>query len=105
MATTLSDAQRSWSRDRFYTIDGRQLPSVTTVLDVIAKPGLGPWYAKQERQYFEYVLAAVVAAVTGVKAADRERQRASVIGAAVHAGIEWQLRRALGENAGPAPCL
>src|SRR5262252_3076493 len=121
MATTPSDSPRLWTRDRFYTIDGRQLPSVTTILDVIAKPGLGPWYAKQERQYFEtamlevlskpgardpeYVLAAVVAAVTGVKAADRERQRASVIGAAVHAGIEWQLRRALGENAGPAPCL
>src|SRR5262245_7118888 len=51
MAT--SDSQRSWTRDRFYTIDGRQFPSVTTILDVIAKPGLGPWYAKQERQYFE----------------------------------------------------
>src|SRR5499427_4904852 len=121
MATTPSDSPRLWTRDRFYTIDGRQLPSVTTILDVIAKPGLGPWYAKQERQYFEtamlevlskpgardpeYVLAAVVEAVSGVKAADRERQRASVIGTAVHAGIEWQLRTALGEDAGPEPAL
>src|SRR5262245_42466161 len=121
MATTPFDSPRSWSRDRFYRIDGRQLPSVTTVLDVIAKPGLGPWYAKQERQYFEtamlevlskpgardpeYILAAVIEAVSGVKAADRERQRASVIGTAVHAGIEWQLRTALGEDAGPEPRL
>ena len=121
MATTSSDSPRFWTRDRFYTIDGRALPSVTTILDVIAKPGLGPWYAKQERQYFEtamlevlskpgardpeYVLAAVVDAVSGVKAADRERQRASVIGTAVHAGIEWQLRTTLGEDAGPEPSL
>jgi len=121
MTATPSDSPRSWSRDRFYAIDGRQLPSVTTILDVIAKPGLAPWYAKQERQYFEtamlevlskpgardpeYVLAAVVEAVSGVKAADRERQRASVIGTAVHAGIEWQLRTALGEDAGSEPAL
>ena len=121
MTTTPTDSQRAWTRDRFYTINGRQFPSVTTVLDVIAKPGLGPWYAKQERQYFEtamlevlskpgardpeYVLAAVVEAVSGVKAADRERQLASTIGTAVHAGIEWQLRTRLGEDAGPEPAL
>src|SRR6266850_1240304 len=90
-----------WSRARFYTIHGRQLPSVTTILDVIAKPALGPWYAKEERRYFEaamlevlarpgardpeYVLTAVADAVTGVKAADRERQKAAAIGTAIHA--------------------
>src|SRR5262252_4603406 len=121
MGTTPSAAQRFWSRDRFYTMDGRQLPSVTTVLDIIAKPGLGPWYAKQERRYFEtamlevlakpgardpeYVLAAVVEAVSGVKAADRERQQASTIGTAVHAGIEWHLRTQLKEDAGLPPRL
>jgi hypothetical protein len=121
MATTPSDSPRSWSRDRFYTINGCQLPSVTTILDVIAKPALGPWYAKQERRYFEtamlevlsrpgardpeYVLAAVADAVGGVKAADREKQRAATIGTAIHAGIEWQLRTRLGEDAGPEPVL
>ena len=45
MATTPSDSRRPWTRDRFYSVDGRQLPPVTTILDVIAKPGLGPWYA------------------------------------------------------------
>ena len=110
-----------WKRDRFYTILGRQFPSVTTILDVIAKPALGPWYAKEERRYFEaamlevlarpgardpeYVLSAVVEAVTGVKAADRERQKAAAIGTAIHAGIEWHLRTRLGEDAGPEPRL
>jgi hypothetical protein len=116
-----SSPTSSWDRDRFYRIGGRALPSVTTVLDVIAKPALGPWYAKEERRYFatamlevlarpgardpEYVLAAVAEAVTGVKAADREKQRAATIGIAVHAGIEWHLRRVLGDDPGPEPVL
>ena len=115
------DASRGWDRARFYTIEGHRWPSVTTILEVIAKPGLGPWYAKEERRYFEaamlevlaqpgardpeYVLTAVANAVTGVKAADREKQRAAAIGTAVHAGIEWQLRTRVGEDAGPEPRL
>src|SRR5215472_9640536 len=110
-----------WDPARFYRIESRDLPSVTTVLEVIAKPALGPWYAQQERRYFEaamlevlsqpgardpeYVLSAVAAAVTGVKAADREKQRAATIGTAVHAGIEWYLRRMLGDDPGPEPKL
>jgi hypothetical protein len=123
MATipTSRSVNGSWDRSRFYHVEGRELPSVTTVLEVIAKPALGPWYAKEERRYFEtamlevlsrpgardpeYVLAAVAEAVTGVKAADKEKQRAAMIGTAVHAGIEWHLRRALGDDAGPEPRL
>ena len=116
MASVTARAPSRLWRDRFYTIEGQQLPSVTTVLDIIAKPALGPWYAKEERRYFEtamlevlsrpgardpeYVLAAVAEAVTGVKAADREKQKAAAIGTAVHAGIEWELRQQLGEDAG-----
>ncbi len=117
----LVSATRARDRARFYTIQGRQFPSVTTILEVIAKPALGPWYAKEERRYFEaamlevlskpgardpeYVLAAVVDAVSGVKAADRAKQQAATIGTAVHAGIEWHLRTQLGEDAGPPPYL
>lgn len=87
--------------------------------DVLA--GLGPWYAKEEQRYFEAamlevlaqpgardpesVLTAVVEAVNGMKAAERERERAAAIGTAVHAGIEWQLRRRQGEDPGPEPVL
>ena len=121
MSATTINSPRRWDRARFYTIAGRQWPSVTTVLDIIAKPALGPWYAKEERRCFEaamlevltkpgardpeYVLAAVAEAVSGVKAADRAKQQAATIGTAVHAGIEWELRTRLGEDAGPAPCL
>jgi len=121
MATPTIDAPRRFDRARFYTIGGKQWPSVTTVLDIIAKPALGPWYAREERRFFEaamlevlsqpgardpdYVLTAVAEAVTGVKAADRAKQHAATIGTAVHAGIEWELRRRLGEDAGPAPQL
>ena len=121
MAGPTPTKSNQWNRARFYTIHGRQLPSVTTILDVIAKPALGPWYAKEERRYFEaamlevlarpgardpdYVLSAVADAVTGVKAADRERQKAAAIGTAIHAGIEWHLRTRLGKDAGPEPRL
>src|SRR5438445_10538131 len=119
MSATTINSPRRWDRARCYTIAGQRWPSVTTVLDIIAKPALGPWYAKEERRYFEaamlevlsrpgahdpeYVLTAVAEAVTGVKAADRAKQQAASIGTAVHAGIEWHLRRALGDDAGPEP--
>jgi hypothetical protein len=121
MASTVMTSPLRFDRDRFYTIEGQRLPSVTTILDIIAKPALGPWYAKEERRYFEtamlevlsrpgardpeFVLAAVAEAVTGVKAADREKQKAAAIGTAVHAGIEWELRRQLGEDPGSEPRL
>ena len=119
--TTSAETSRRFDRARFYTIKGRQYPSVTTVLDIIAKPALAPWYAKEERRYFEaamleilsrpgardpeYVLGAVADAVTGVKAADRAKQQAATIGTAIHAGIEWALRTQLGEDAGIEPRL
>ncbi len=90
MASTAQTTPIQVDRARFYTIAGQRWPAVTTILDVIAKPALGPWYAKEERRYFEaamlevlsqpgardpeYVLAAVAEAVSGVKAADRAKQ-------------------------------
>ena len=119
MASPGMASPRSFDRARFYTIDGQHWPSVTTVLDIIAKPALGPWYAKEERRYFEaamlevlskpgardpeYVLTAVAEAVTGVKAADRAKQQAASIGAAMHAGIEWALRIQLGKMRARSP--
>jgi hypothetical protein len=94
---------------------------VTTVLSVVNKPALGPWFAKEERRHFETALLevatrfqvitseqlveAVIAAVQGVKAADRERQKAATIGSAAHALLEWHTRRQLGERVGPEPVV
>jgi hypothetical protein len=117
--------QSIWDRARFYWINGRPLPAVTTILEVIAKPALGPWYAKEERRHLEtallevlvlpgpsdreayksFVLDQLASALTGVKAADRAREQAATIGTAVHAGIEWVLRTQLGEDPGPEPIL
>jgi hypothetical protein len=121
MAATGTTSPPRVDRARFYTIEGQHWPSVTTILDIIAKPALGPWYAKEERRYFEaamlevlsrpgardpeYVLTAVAEAVSGVKAADRAKQQAASIGTAMHAGIEWALRTQLEEDAGPEPRL
>jgi genome maintenance exonuclease 1 len=107
---------------RFYKIHGYEWPSVTTVLQVVNKPALGPWYAKQERQAFETamvnlaadttriltpdaLLDAVIEAVKGVKAADKARQAAADIGTAAHGMIEWITLRLLGMNAGPEPTI
>jgi hypothetical protein len=100
---------------RFYDLDEDvQYPSVTTILDVINKPALGPWYAKVERQA---ILAAVGDALTGKKAktltrakllafieelakekkaADKLKDKAADIGNKAHAMVEWTLRKQLG---------
>src|SRR5260370_31733795 len=108
MAATGMSAPLRVDRARFYTIEGQQWPSVTTILDIIAKPALGPWYAKEERRHFEaamlevlskpgardpeYVLTAVAEAVTGGKAAGRRKQQAASIGTAMPPGVGWASR-------------
>src|SRR5262249_33173139 len=102
--STRPTVRPAWDRARFYWIHGRHLPSVTTILEVVAKPALGPWYATEERRHLEtallevlvlpgptdreayktFVLEHLATALTGVKAADRARERAATIGTAVH---------------------
>ena len=97
---------------RFYkTHTGLKLPSVTTILGVIAKPALIPWAAQRER---ESVIAAVKRAYDDMTqfegtapttemfmeltAAELEKEkadqsalrRAATIGTQVHARIEWE---------------
>jgi len=113
-----------WDEGRFYSIDGRDYPSVTTILSVINKPALGPWYAKMERTAMETailevamsaekaghkaiatgtLLDAVGLALKGVKAADKVKTAAADVGTAAHALVEWHTRVMLGEDAGPEP--
>ena len=112
-----------WDEARFYEINGRTYPSVTTILSVINKPALGPWYAKMERERFtdavfkaaldleergarlspEGLVKMVLKMVEGAKAGDVEKSRAADIGTAAHALIEWHTRVMLGEDSGPEP--
>lgn len=119
MTTTISRSDR---RDvRVYHIDGIDHPSVTTILSVINKPALGPWYAKQERAAWETALLELAASspmipadqlldrvillVDGVKAGDKAKTHAGTIGTAAHALIEWHTRKLLGEKVGTEPIV
>jgi hypothetical protein len=121
--TTTTDA-------RFYDVthaDGTtsRYPSVTTILGAIAKPALVPWAAKEERLavmeaaadlYAEtepltktmpraWYLLALQQRLGTTKAHTKALTKAGDIGTAAHAKIEWSLRRALGQEAGPEPAI
>src|SRR3990170_3101551 len=104
---------------RFYTIaEGVQLPSVTTILNVVGKPALVQWAAKEERTMVSAVAAdlaktppmsrtAYLTTLTDRLGKQRANQKllakASEIGSQVHAMAEWNFRRALGQKVGPEP--
>jgi len=106
---------------RFYDLaEDVQYPSVTTILGVIAKPGLMYWAANVERAA---ILAAVGDALSNKKkpktraemlalietlakekkAADKIKDKAADIGNAAHAMVEYTLRKQLGLKVGPRP--
>jgi PD-(D/E)XK nuclease superfamily protein len=109
---------------RFYSIDGDEEPyvSVTHALSCIAKPALINWAANQERAlvmdaaadlYLDLVkaqpmgrptfLATLQGRLSKQKAHQKELAKAGEIGTQVHALIEWNLRRELGQKVGPEP--
>ena len=103
---------------RFYEVDGKRLPSVTSILSAVNKPALVPWAAKQER---EMVYAAVQkmisdpgvtrinfmrsldAAVGHEKAHSKLMSKAGDIGSECHGLIEWNMRKELLQTVGPEP--
>lgn len=110
-----------WDSARFYPRNGEEYPSVTTILSVISKPALGPWYAKEERRVLlsalldvltsphsedpQRVMEAVEEAAKGIKAGERIAKEAADIGTAAHAYIHWLTKTMLGEDPGPEPVI
>lgn len=110
---------------RYYETPGGEFPSVTTILQCIAKPALVNWAATVERELVVETAARLwaslleteprmsTAAFTSTLLGRVGEQRAHVkalsaagdIGRSVHALIEWNLRRELGQEAGPEPKL
>jgi len=111
---------------RFYTINGQQYPSVTTIIAAIAKPALVPWAAKVEREavseaaadlYAQWAaaagpqlpraayLATLHARLGQVKAHQKVLATAGDLGTEAHKLIEWTMRTALGADAGPKPIV
>src|ERR1700756_5125870 len=107
---------------RWYNIDGIELPSVTTILSIVAKPALIAWSAKVEREMVTNASAQLYEDIAGTprmskaaylmslatrlgkeKASQKALQKASEIGSQAHALIEWNLRATLMQDAGPSP--
>lgn len=109
---------------RWYQIgeDGKEYPSVTTILQVIGKPALIAWSAKVEREMVTSASLGLYKDIHGTpvmsdiaylntlqtrlgkeKAHKRELEKAADIGSQTHALIEWNLRASLMQEAGPSP--
>lgn len=115
-------------KGRFYEVpDGGKYPSVTTILNIIAKPALINWAANMERTLVVEASADLYEdlPVNGgipkmerptyitslqnrlgkTKAHQKALTKAGEIGSQVHALIEWNTRKSLGEKVGPEPHL
>lgn len=118
-------SRRNTKAGRFYDIDGRTYPSVTSILQIISKPALVAWSAKVEREMVKEVSARLYEQSLSLqeplslpqwllrledmlgkeKAHTKELAKAGEIGTQVHALIEFTLRMELLEKVGPSPAL
>lgn len=126
MSTPMPDRASPVRRDtavgRFYDVDGALYPSVTHVLGCIGKPALVNWAANQERSLVMDAAADLYQDIAGtppmsrpayvttlqgrcgkVKAHKKALDKAADVGTQVHALIEWNLRRTLGQKVGQEP--
>lgn len=107
---------------RTYTLpDGTTVPSVTSILNVVGKPFLVGWAAREERELVCGQAAKLHASHPGISdlafyqrliaalpekhAHETIKQAAAGIGSNVHALIEWTLRTEMGITAGAQPKL
>jgi len=123
-ANRVSKANRWGDTQRYYEINGVHYPSVTTIIGgAVNKPALVPWSAKVEREAVsraagnlwddvkgitppmtrEAFLASLQTRVGKQKAHVKELEKASNIGSQVHALIEWNMRKEMGQLVGPEP--
>jgi len=120
---------RATRHGRFYDVpqaDGSVIayPSVTTVLEVVAKPALVGWAAREERAHVAATAADLYAQTAQhaqfprasfILALERRlgaafahvaaSETATAIGTQLHAAIEWTLKRDAGQAVGSAPVL
>jgi hypothetical protein len=112
-----------WKRGRFYDVDGKHYPSVTTILGCIGKPALMNWYAKTEREMVLKVagelwedlpvvepkmsrqgfMNSLTDRLGKAKAGEKALKQASDIGSECHGLIEWSIKKELGLIVGEEP--
>ena len=109
---------------RWYQINDKEYPSVTTILGVIGKPALIAWSAKVEREMVTNVSADLYQDVAETprmskiaylntlqtrlgkeKAHKKLLEKAGDIGSQIHALIEWTLRASIMQEPGPSPAI
>jgi hypothetical protein len=109
---------------RRYVTPAGELDSVTSILNVLAKPALVAWSANLERDYVvniaadvwdeardtgqttlprAFYLSTLLQRLGPKKAHQLALATAADIGSQTHARIEWHLRRELGRPVGPEP--
>jgi hypothetical protein len=95
-------------RGGYYLIDGIDMPSVTTVLSVIAKPALINWAAKQGAKAVlkdpvmydtPQAAAGAIYTIDGQKATDRGRDAHAVAEAYAHAILKGEQDQFVSDNA------
>jgi hypothetical protein len=117
--------ENKWGdKSRFYTVKGKDYPSVTTILSCIGKPALVAWAAKVEREMVIDVSADLYLAcqsnppmsrigwitslnsrLTKEKAHSKALKKAGEIGSEAHEWIEWQIKSQLLHEVGPCPVI
>jgi hypothetical protein len=118
--------RKDTKRGRFYEVDGKLFPSVTSILSVLGKPALVGWAAKEERTmvldaaglYYEEVSSVLAEPLERtefqrrvedrlgkVKAHRKKLKEAGDIGTQVHNRIEWEIKKSLGIEKGERPEL
>lgn len=101
---------------RFYESEGKKLPSVTTLINIISKPGLVYWAANEERtlvvetavEFYREIAKnpsqgscdeyrrQLEQRLGNKKAHEKLKQEAGDIGTHVHDVVEWELKNELG---------
>lgn len=121
MTTTTKNARYTKNGARFYSIDGRQLPSVTSITAMLNKPALPNWAAKLTRERMCDEAASLYAVASGPSFTEKAfraelwkrvekrafqnefMREAADLGTLAHAQCEWIVNRAMGGVMGPDP--
>lgn len=109
------EARRQTKRGRFYEVEGKLFPSVTTILSAINKPALVNWAAKVEREMVAEIATKLYLEMHGqpkmgeeawkmyllsrvgeTKASQKELAKASEIGTQAHGLIEREINYRMG---------
>lgn len=120
MAVTTKAARFTKGQSRFYQVDGKMLPSVTTILQSLAKPALVNWAGKVNREAMCEAAAEFYLEQTAPLSGDKfrsllwrrvekrvfhnEQARAAAdLGTLAHERCEWTIKKIMGEPVGADP--